>query len=109
MEGVPDWLVKWTRLVCDYILFEQNIFPTAFKDDYPGVPEESLCFDAKNNRDVKLQNVAITIDKVQHVLKRMQTEQPPLRTLTAQELYEAFWMKDDSLKDSLIKVFDTLQ
>ncbi len=73
MQGVPDWLVKWTRLVCDYILFEQNIFPTAFKDDYPGVPEESLCFDAKNNRDVKLQNVAITIDKVHHVLQKMQT------------------------------------
>jgi len=64
MQRVPNCLVKWTCLVCDYILFEQNIYPIAFKEDYPGVPEESLCFDAKNNRDGKLQNVAITIDKV---------------------------------------------
>ena len=40
MQGVPEWLMKWTCLVCEYILFEQMIFPIAFKDDYPGVPED---------------------------------------------------------------------
>lgn len=102
MQNVPDWLMKWTCLVCEYIIFEQNIFPIAFKDDYPGVPEDQLQFDAKNNRDVKMQNVAITIDKIQHVLQRMHTTQPPLRTLTVKEIYFYLWIGEDSIRQALL-------
>lgn len=88
MKDVPDWLFKWTYLVCQYILFEESLYSETFKADYPlTVTEESLALDAKNLKDGKLQNVAITIDKVMHVLKRMNTNQPPLRTLSPAELY----------------------
>jgi hypothetical protein len=55
-------------------LFEETLYAETFKADYPStITKESLALDAKNLRDGKLQNVAITIDKVMHVLKRMNT------------------------------------
>lgn len=104
MKGVPEWLIKWTCFVCEYILFEESMYAVAFKEDYPGMPEDSLAVDAKNIRDGKLQNVAITIDKVQHVLQRMETNKPPIRTLSVPEIYSILWVREDSIKDGLIKV-----
>ncbi len=43
--------------------------------------------DAKNIKDGKVQNIAITIDKVKHVLERMNTQEPPIRPLTSMEIY----------------------
>jgi hypothetical protein len=53
-----------------------------FKDDYPNVSEDLIKFDAKNMRDVKLSNVAITLDKIKHVLEGMGSQDPPLRRLS---------------------------
>lgn len=73
MEGVPDWLTKWTCLICKYISFEEAIYPDVLKQEDSKLPEEALVLDAKNIRDNKVQNVAITLDKVKHVLARMET------------------------------------
>jgi len=54
-----------------------------FKSDYPNVSEELIKLDAKNMRDVKLSNVAITIDKVKHVLQGMDCQDPPLKILSS--------------------------
>jgi hypothetical protein len=63
-----------------------------FREDYPNVLEEFIKLDAKNMRDVKLSNVAITIDKVKHVLECMEnTNEPPLRRLTSLEIFTRFW------------------
>lgn len=53
-----------------------------FKADYPNLSEELIKLDAKNMRDVKLSNVAITIDKIKHVLEGMDSIEPPLRRLS---------------------------
>jgi len=37
-------------------------------------------------RDSKVSNVAITIDKVMHVLKTMGTLEPPIREMTYKEV-----------------------
>ena len=87
LEGVPDWLKKWASLICEYILFEQSKYPDLFRADFPTLSEEMLQLDAKNVRDVKLQNVAITIDKVLHVLKSMGSTEPPLKVVKKQELF----------------------
>ena len=42
--------------------------------------------DAKNLRDSKISNIAITIDKVMHVLKSMDTDEPPIREMTYKEV-----------------------
>jgi len=44
-----------------------------------------------------------------HVLKRMNTTQPPLRTLSAAELYEIFWTGENSIKDSVLLVLDAIE
>ena len=30
MRDVPDWLKKWASLICEYILFEEEIYPSFF-------------------------------------------------------------------------------
>jgi hypothetical protein len=42
--------------------------------------------DAKNLRDSKISNIAITIDKVMHVLKSMDTDEPPIKEMTYKEV-----------------------
>ena len=46
--------------------------------------------DAKNLRDSKISNIAITIDKVMHVLKSMETDEPPIKEMTYKEVNFAF-------------------
>ena len=96
MQGVPDWLAKWTAYTLQYILFEERVYPLEFNDKNSQYPMEALQLDAKNIRDGKIQNVAITLDKVKHVLERMGTEKAPLRMLTVWEVYERMWEGGDS-------------
>ena len=42
--------------------------------------------DARNLRNSKISNIAITIDKVMHVLKSMNTIEPPIKELTNKEV-----------------------
>ncbi len=42
MKDVPDWLKKWASLICEYILFEEEIYPSFFKAQYPTFKEEDL-------------------------------------------------------------------
>jgi hypothetical protein len=49
----------------------------------------------------RIQNIAITLDKVIHVLNLMKTNEPPLIQLSEQEVYEHYWGKEDSIRSSL--------
>lgn len=42
LRDVPDWLMKWASLICEYILFEEEIYPKFFKDQYPNLTELEL-------------------------------------------------------------------
>lgn len=42
MTDVPDWLRKWASLICEYIIFEEEIYPAFFKAIYPSFQEEDL-------------------------------------------------------------------
>jgi len=37
-------------------------------------------------RDSKISNIAITVDKVMHVLRSMNTMEPPIKELSAKEV-----------------------
>ena len=43
MRDVPEWLKKWASLICEYIEFEERLYPEIFRNDYPpDVKEEDL-------------------------------------------------------------------
>lgn len=109
MEGVPEWLVKWTCLICKYIGFEEMVYPDVFGSEFPTLTLEQLALDAKNIRDGKVQNVAITLDKVKHVLERMQTKEPPLKMLTPTEVYYKLWVGEESIRETLIDIIQKLE
>jgi len=46
LNGAPNWLQKWASLICEYLEFEEILYPTFFKDDYPGVRLEDIKLDA---------------------------------------------------------------
>lgn len=108
LKDVPDWLKKWASLICEYIAYEQEIYPEVMKSEFPNFTVDSLKLDAKNVRDSKLQNVAITIDKVMRVLKSMRTMEPPLRSVGPEELFFKLWHGPDSLRDNLLTVLDEI-
>jgi hypothetical protein len=109
LDGTPDWLIKWAAYICRYIKFEEAQYPTVFRDDYPNVSVELIKLDAKNMRDVKLSMVAVTINKVKHVLEQMKTQDPPFKKLTQKDIYDKFWMADDSFKIRLQELLNNLE
>lgn len=66
--------------------------------------EDDLKLDAKNIADNKVWNIAITIDKVMHVLRQMNIMEPPIRDLTYQERYNGLWEEEMCLRESLTNV-----
>ena len=53
---------------------------------------EDIKIDAKLQKETQIQNIAITIDKIVHVLEAMHTQEAPIRTLTDDELLKKFWL-----------------
>ena len=54
-------------------------------------------------KETQIQNIAITIDKIMHVLESMNTLQPPIRALTFQERYMRLWEETNSVKDNVVE------
>lgn len=65
--------------------------------------------DAKNIKEGKVQNIAITLDKVKHVLERMNTSEPPLRPLTCDEVYQRLWVGPDSVRETLVELLQKIE
>jgi hypothetical protein len=42
MKGVPDWLKKWASLICEYIEFEEKMYPELLRVEFPRLTEEDL-------------------------------------------------------------------
>ena len=86
IKDAPDWLKKWASLVCEYCNFDEAMYRQHLMREHPELREEDLRIDAKNLRDSKVTNIAITLDKVMHVLKSMHTLEPPIKSLSAKEV-----------------------
>lgn len=70
--------------------------------------------DAKNIRESKIQNVAITLNKVQHVLEQMGKKDPPIRRLTPREVFEKLWatgagFTGESLRAQIEQIFKCIE
>ena len=78
LKKAPDWLKKWASLICDYLEFEERLYPEFFKKDYPvSATKENIEYDAKAQKETQIQNIAITIDKVLHVIDVMDLKELP--------------------------------
>lgn len=47
----PDWLQKWASLICEYLEFEEHIYPEFFKSEFPGLKPEDIKIDAKLQKE----------------------------------------------------------
>ena len=101
LERAPIWLRKWASLVCEYVEFEERLYPEFFKSEYPpGIKLDDIKVDAKNQAYTLVQNIAITIDKILHVLESMQTKEPPIRSLNVEESFKKFWTDAGNLRET---------
>ena len=80
LEGKPLWLKKWAALICEFVEFEQTKFGET--EEGRALTPQQLQDELKNLKVAKLADIAITIDKVSHVLVTLGTDEPPLRTLS---------------------------
>lgn len=49
LVDAPIWLQKWASLICEYLEFEEYLFPKFFKEDYPkDFNVDEIKIDAKN-------------------------------------------------------------
>lgn len=99
----PEWLKVWASLVCEYLEYEEERYTEFFKEDYPkNYDVDMIKIDAKAQKESQIQNIAITIDKIMHVLESMETVEPPIRALTYEERYSKIWVTEGCLKETII-------
>jgi hypothetical protein len=88
------------------IVLEPNKIENILVDDkvenQQGVLKEKEKFmNVSGITENRIQNIAITLDKVLHVLSLMKTDQTPLILLSQKEIYEYYWGKEDSIRSVL--------
>lgn len=108
-KDVPDWLTKWTSLVLRFWEFEVKSIKKFLKEYYPNYTDLQCDLEAKNILSNRISNIAISLDKVKHWLKLMDTKEPPLRTLTFREVFRKFWEDQGSFKSSLFNMLEKLE
>lgn len=113
-QDIPAWLKKWASLICEFIEFEQIKYPEIHENDYIKLygkqnAAREMQIDLRNLRETKISNIAITIDKVQHVLKQMNTSLPPIQRITFADQFKCLWQSEDSIKANLLKVIAQIE
>ena len=106
LDGIPPWLKKWAALICEFIEYEQNTFGET--EEGKALHPLVLADELKNLKDAKLANIAITINKVAHLLAQLETDEPPIRKMSSQEVFIALWLDPDSAKNNLVQVLETI-
>eukprot|EP00826_Nyctotherus_ovalis_P047374 TRINITY_DN5443_c0_g1_i9.p1 TRINITY_DN5443_c0_g1~~TRINITY_DN5443_c0_g1_i9.p1 ORF type:complete len:508 (-),score=88.05 TRINITY_DN5443_c0_g1_i9:237-1760(-) len=106
----PQWLRKWTALVLEYVKFEAKKLPAVLLKTFPNFyNEESAHTQAEGVEGLRIQNLAITLDRVIHVLRQMKTAEPPIHPLTQEETYHKLWVDEASVRCQLEKAVDALE
>jgi len=104
---VPPWLEKWTSLICEYLEMEEQCLRRDFleKEPYKGrYTEAAAAAEAKGVIANRVQNIAITLDKVKMFLKQPnQTLDAPLRVMSQQEIVDHLWNGPKSIAKRLLR------
>jgi hypothetical protein len=100
---VPNWLEKWTSLICEYLEIEE----TSLKEELLALDRYDETLASAEARGVimnRVQNIVITLDKIRMVLKQPdQTLEPPLRRLSDSEVALHLWNGPASISKRLLQ------
>lgn len=118
LGGLPDWLVAYSARLIRFINFERTKLPEEIlrhnleekRKYYAEISVEMEKTDAEIQAEgvynQRLQNLALTLDKVRYVLRCVfgdpKTAPPPLQKLSAQEMVSAVWNGEGSLVSELL-------
>ncbi|PRW58999.1 putative histone-lysine N-methyltransferase ATXR3 isoform X1 [Chlorella sorokiniana] len=104
-DRVPDWLVKWTSLTCEFIEEEESHLREELLAHPLGIYNEiTATAEAKGVVNNRLQNIVITLDKIKRVLQAPNQPQGPcLRPLTDEETLEFLWTGPKAVSRRVLK------
>lgn len=72
-------------MICEYIKYEEDKLPQLLKK-YFNFDEINCIIETKNIKANRVSNLAITIDKIMHVLNSMKVYDAPVKELTKKEV-----------------------
>ena len=97
-------------MVLEYVEFELKTLPGVLVKQQPEVYNmENATVQARGVQNMRVQNLAITLDKVIHLLKVMKTKDPPIIPLSEKETYARTWMDEKSVRGQIFKIIECLQ
>mmetsp|Transcript_5904 Transcript_5904/g.9597 ORF Transcript_5904/g.9597 Transcript_5904/m.9597 type:complete len:84 (+) Transcript_5904:4542-4793(+) len=70
----------------------------------PDALKSFIKLDVALQKDVQIQNICITIDKVVHVLRKMNQVSPPILKLSEIEVFKKSWVAANSHRGELERV-----
>mmetsp|Transcript_11397 Transcript_11397/g.31701 ORF Transcript_11397/g.31701 Transcript_11397/m.31701 type:complete len:1269 (-) Transcript_11397:54-3860(-) len=103
---LPKWLLKWVSYTLQFIEEEEKLLPASLVEHFPHIYNmEQAVLESKGVRAQRVQNLAITIDKVKFILFQPgQTHVPPLRRLSEAEQIEYLWTGEQSILRRLLSL-----
>ena len=112
LDGAPLWLQKWIASILRFMEFEEASLPAELRgmkdglgrDVYP--TDRALRLESHGVFATRLQNVAITADRVKHFLAQQPAELravPPFRLLSDAEVLDFLWFGANSVMKRLLR------
>ncbi|KAL8228458.1 hypothetical protein R6Q57_016042 [Mikania cordata] len=119
LSGLPDWLVAYSARLVRFIHFERTKLPEvilAHNLEEKRKYFTDICMDTERNEaeiqaegvfNQRIQNLALTLDKVRYVMKNVfgdpKRAPPLLEKLTPQEVVSHIWKGEGSFVDELLR------
>ncbi|XP_068639387.1 histone-lysine N-methyltransferase ATXR3-like [Aristolochia californica] len=119
LSGLPDWLIAYSARLARFINFERTKLPDEilnynleekrkfFSDISLEVEKSDAEIQAEGVCNQRLQNLALTLDKVRYVMRCVfgdpKLAPPPLERLSAEALVSVLWKGEGSLIEELLQ------
>uniref|UniRef100_A0A803QK07 SET domain-containing protein n=1 Tax=Cannabis sativa TaxID=3483 RepID=A0A803QK07_CANSA len=119
LGGLPDWLIAYSARLVRFINFERTKLPEEilkhnleekrkyFSDICLEVEKSDAEVQAEGVYNQRLQNLAVTLDKVRYVMRCVfgdpKKAPPPLERLSPEETVSFLWKGEGSLVDELLE------
>jgi [histone H3]-lysine4 N-trimethyltransferase ATXR3 len=105
-DRAEPWLEKWAALICEYLDTEEACLKDELlnRDPYKSYTEATAAAEAKGVVANRVQNIAITLDKVRMFLSQPgQPKDPVLRPLSDDSIIDHLWRGPKSVAKKLLK------
>ncbi|XP_058072960.1 histone-lysine N-methyltransferase ATXR3 isoform X2 [Magnolia sinica] len=119
LAGLPDWLIAYSARLVRFIDFERTKLPDEilkhnleektkyFSEISIEVEKSDAEIQAEGVYNQRLQNLALTLDKVRYVMRCVfgdpKKAPPPLEKLSSEELVSLLWKGEGSLVEELVQ------